>query len=77
MRRQERIELEQAELQERQDKHNAYINDFLKKKEAEQEAIAQKKKEETEKADFYMLVERLANIDPHMAEVYIQTVVCK
>ena len=28
LRRQERIELEQAELQERQDKHNAYINDF-------------------------------------------------
>ena len=75
--RQERIEREQAELQERQDKHTAYINDFLKKKEAEQEAIARKKKEEAEKADFYKRVERLANIDPHMAEVYIQTVGCK
>lgn len=77
LRRQERIEREQAELQERQDKHTAYINDFLKKKEAEQEAIAKKKKEEAEKADFYKRVERLANIDPHMAEVYIQTVGCK
>lgn len=76
-RRQERIEREQAELQERQDKHTAYINDFLKKKEAEQEAIARKKKEEAEKADYYKRVERLANIDPHMAEVYIQTVGCK
>lgn len=76
-RRQECIEREQAEMQERQDKHTAYINDFLKKKEAEQEAIAQKKKEEAEKADFYKRVERLANIDPHMAEVYIQTVGCK
>ena len=77
LRRQERIEREQAELQERQDKHTAYINDFLKKKEAEQEAIAKKKKEEAEKADYYKRVERLANIDPHMAEVYIQTVGCK
>ncbi len=76
-RRQERIERERAELQERQDKHTAYINDFLKKKEAEQKVIAWKKKEEAEKADFYQRVERLANIDPHMAEVYIKTMGCK
>lgn len=29
--------------------------------------------EPAEKADFYKLVERLANIDPHMAEIYAQT----
>lgn len=76
-RRQERIERERAEMQDRQDRHTAYINDYLKKKEAEQEAIAQKKKEEVKKADFYKRVERLANIDPHMAEVYIQALDCK
>ena len=45
---------------------------MLEKKRAEQEAVEKKKKEEAEKADFYKSVERLANIDPHMAEVYIK-----
>ena len=68
IRRQERIEREQREEQERRDRQDAFINDYLKKKETEQKAIAQKKKEEAEKADFYKRIERLANIDPHMAE---------
>ena len=72
IRRQERIEREQREEQERRDRQDAFINDYLKKKETEQKAIAQKKKEEAEKADFYKRIERLANIDPHMAEVYIK-----
>ena len=72
IRRQERIESEQREEQERRDRQDAFINDYLKKKETEQKAIAQKKKEEAEKADFYKRIERLANIDPHMAEVYIK-----
>lgn len=72
MMRQKRIEREKREEQERRDRHEAYINNFLDKKEAERKAIAQKKKEEAEKADFYKSVERLANIDPHMAEVYIK-----
>ena len=72
-RRQERIERERREEQERRDRHEAYINNFLDKKEAERKAVEKKKQEEAEKADFYKRVERLANIDPHMAEVYIQT----
>ena len=71
-RRQERIEREQRELQERIDKNNAFVNNMLEKKEAERKAAEQKKKEEAEKADFYKRVERLANIAPHMAEVFIK-----
>lgn len=72
-RRQERIECEKQNLQERRDRHEAFVNDYLNKKEAERKIVEKKKKEEAEKADFYKRVERLANIDPHMAEVYIQT----
>ena len=71
-RRQERIEREQRELQERRDRNNAIINNMLEKKRAEQEAVERKKKEETNKENFYKTVESLANIDPHMAEVFIK-----
>lgn len=77
LRRQERIERERREEQERKDRHEAYINSYLDKKEAECKAVEKRKQEETEKADFYKSVENLANIDPHIAEVYIQTVGCK
>lgn len=77
LRRQERIERERREEQERRDRHEAYINNFLDKKEAEHKAAEKKKQEEAKKADYYKRVERLANIDPHMTEVYIQTVGCK
>lgn len=73
LRMQQRREREERELQERREKHDATINSMLERKKAEQEAIEKKKKEEAEKADFLKRVERLANIDPHMAEVYIQT----
>ncbi|MDE7253452.1 MAG: hypothetical protein K2O32_10990 [Acetatifactor sp.] len=73
IRRQERIECEKAELQGRKDKHEAFVYDYLNKKENEWKAVEKKKKEEVEKADFYKRVERLANINPHMAEVYVQT----
>ena len=72
LRRQARIEREQRELQEHKDRNDALINDMLEKKRKEQEAVEKKKKEEAEKADFYKRVERLINIDPHMAEVYIK-----
>lgn len=72
LRRQERIDREQRELQERIDRNNAFVNDMLEKKRAEQAAVEKKKREEAEKADFYKRVERLANIDPHMAEVFIK-----
>lgn len=72
LRRQERIEREQRELQEHKDRNDTLINNMLEKKRAEQAAVEKKKKEEAEKADFYKRVERLANIDPHMAEVYIK-----
>lgn len=77
LRRQERIERERREEQERRDRHEAYINNFLDKKEAEHKAAEKKKQEEAKKADYYKRVERLANIDPHIAEVFIQTVGCK
>lgn len=77
LRRQERIERERREEQERRDRHEAYINNFLDKKKAEHKAAEKKKQEEAKKADYYKRVERLANIDPHIAEVYIQTVGCK
>lgn len=72
LRRQARIEKEQRKLQERIDRNDAFVNNMLEKKRKEQEAVEKKKKEEAEKADFYKRVERLANIDPHMAEVYIK-----
>ena len=72
LRRQARIEREQRELQERIDRNDAFVNNMLEKKREEQAAIEQKKKEEAEKVEFYKRVERLANIDPHMAEVYIK-----
>lgn len=72
LRRQERIEHERREEQARRDRHEAYINNYLDKKEAERKAVEKKKQEEAEKADRYKRIERLANIDPHMAEVYVQ-----
>ena len=65
-------ERQEQELQVHIDKNNAFVEDYLAKKEAEQKAIEKKKKEEAEKADFYMRVERLMNIDPHIAETYIK-----
>ncbi|MCF2642218.1 hypothetical protein I6E50_07345 [Roseburia hominis] len=65
-------ERQEQELQAHIDKNNAFVEDYLAKKEAEQKAIEKKKKEEAEKADFYMRVERLMNIDPHIAETYIK-----
>lgn len=71
--RQERIEREQRELQEHKDRNAAVINNMLEKKKAEQAAVEKKKKEDAEKADFYKTVEKLMNIDPHLAEAYIKT----
>ena len=65
-------ERQEQELQAHIDKNNAFVEDYLAKKEAEQKAIEKKKKEEAEKADFYMRVEILMNIDPHIAETYIK-----
>lgn len=65
-------ERQEQELQAHIDKNNAFVEDYLAKKKAEQKAIEKKKKEEAEKADFYMRVERLMNIDPHIAETYIK-----
>lgn len=73
IRRQERIEREKREHEEHVAMNDAFVNDFLERKEAERKAVEQKKKEEAERAGFYKKVERLANIDPPMAEVYIQT----
>lgn len=72
IKREERIEREKQEQQRHKDMNDKYVNAYLDKKEAEQKAIEKKKKEEAEKADFYMRVERLMNIDPHIAETYIK-----
>lgn len=72
IKREERIEREKQEEQRHKDMNDKYVNAYLDKKKAEQEAIEKKKKEEAEKADFYMRVERLMNIDPHIAETYIK-----
>lgn len=63
IKREERIEREKQEQQRHKDMNDKYVNAYLDKKKAEQEAIEKKKKEEAEKADFYMRVERLMNID--------------
>ncbi len=42
--RQERIERERTDHQNRLERNNAFVNDFLKKKEAEQKVAEQKKK---------------------------------
>ena len=65
-------ERQEQELQAHRDKNTAFVEDYLAKKEAEQKTIEEKKKKEAEKADFYMRVERLMNIDPHIAETYIK-----
>ena len=72
IKREERIEREKQEQQRHKDMNDKYVNAYLDKKKAEQEAVEKKKKEEAEKADFYMRVERLMNIDPHIAETYIK-----
>ena len=72
IKREERIEREKQEEQRHKDMNDKYVNAYLDKKKAEQEAIEKKKKEEAENADFYMRVERLMNIDPHIAETYIK-----
>lgn len=73
IRRQERIEREKQEEQRHRDLNDKYVNAYLEKKKAEQEAIKKKKEEEAKKQDFYELLERLIKINPHLAEVYLQT----
>lgn len=73
IRRQERIEREKQEEQRHIDLNKKYVNAYLEKKKAEQEAIKKKKEEEAEKQEFYKNVEDLIKINPHLAEVYIQT----
>lgn len=73
---QERIkknrERKEQELQARKDKNTAFVEDYLAKKEAEQKAIEEKKKKETEQAEIYKNIERLMETSPAAAHAYAE-----
>lgn len=75
-RRQERIEHEKREMDERIEKNNAFVNSYLEKKQAEQEAIRKAKeerhKEEVEQQELYNSIDRLMNISPKLADAFVE-----
>lgn len=74
--RQERIEREKREMDEHIEKNNAFVNSYLEKKQAEQEAIRkareEKCKKEAEQQEFYKNIDRLMNISPKLADVFVE-----
>lgn len=76
LRRQQHLEKEKRETQECIDRNKTFVNSYLEKKEAketEKKAVERKRKEDAEKVDFYKNVEKLMDINPHLAETYIKT----
>lgn len=65
-------ERKEQELQARRDKHNAFIEDYLAKKEAEQKAIEEKKQKESEQAEIYKNIEKLMVTSPAAAQAYAE-----
>lgn len=74
--RQERIEREKREMDEHINRNNAFVNSYLEKKQAEQEAIRkareEKRKEKAEQQELYNSIDRLMNISPKLAEAFIE-----
>ena len=72
IKREERIEREKQEEQRHKDMNDKYVNAYLDKKKAEQEAIEKKKKEEAEKAEIYKHIEKLMETSPEAAKAYAE-----
>jgi len=74
--RQERIEREKRKMDERINRNNAFVNSYLEKKHAEQEAVRkvreEKRKEEAEQQELYNSIDRLMNISPKLADAFIE-----
>lgn len=66
----EKREREKQELEARRNHNDAFVNDYLAKKEAEQKAIEEKKKKEAEQAEIYKHIEKLMQTSPKAAEAY-------
>ena len=65
-------EREKRELQARKDRNDAFVNDYLAKKEAEQKAIEEKKKKEAEQAEIYRNIEKMMETCPEAAKAYAE-----
>ena len=62
IRRQERIERERQEEQERIDANNAFVNSYLEKKEAERRAAEEEKRLAEREQNFYNSIQRMWTI---------------
>lgn len=75
-RMQERIEREKREMDKHIERNNAFVNSYLEKKQAEQEAIRkareEKWKKEAEQQELYNSIDRLLNISPKLAEAFVE-----
>lgn len=72
-RRQERIERKKREEQERNARYNAFINDFIEKKKAEQKAEEERRKRIETEQSFLNNVQRIIDIKTEMSEKIART----
>ncbi len=73
IRRQERIESEKREQQERTDRNNAFVNSYLEKKEAERKAAEEKRKEAEREQNFLNGIQRMINARDEASEMIVRT----
>lgn len=73
IRRQERIESEKREQQERTDRNNAFVNSYLEKKEAERKAAEEKRKEAEREQNFLNGIQRMINVRDEASEMIVRT----
>ena len=73
IRRQERIESEKREQQERTDRNNAFVNSYLEKKEAERKASEEKRKEAEREQNFLNGIQRMINARDEASEMIVRT----
>ncbi len=73
IRRQERIEREKREEQERIDKHNAFVNSFLEKKEAERQAAEEKRKAAEREQNMLDNIQKMINLRDETEEMVTRT----
>ncbi len=73
-----RIERKKQEHEERADKNNAFINDFLQKKENEQKMeeikAQERERREAKEQKVYSDIDKLINIDPKLADAYVDLI---
>ncbi|GFI68287.1 hypothetical protein IMSAG249_00103 [Lachnospiraceae bacterium] len=73
IRRQERIENEKREQQERIDRNNAFVNSYLEKKEGERKAAEEKRKEAEREQKFLNSIQRMINAKEEASEMIART----